>query len=112
MPPGSANLILSLVGTTSIGFNLFLGSSIAEGKELAASQRGIAFSVFSAFIVSVLIMIVGDGVTRYEKKWIPLPSFFFPQEIRSIQEGYSLAIFETRYLKIIGPCLLACFLCL
>lgn len=66
MPPGSANLILSLVGTTSIGFNLFLGSSIAEGKELAASQRGIAFSVFSAFIVSVLIMIVGDGVTSDE----------------------------------------------
>eukprot|EP00095_Tigriopus_kingsejongensis_P000562 maker-scaffold776_size99073-snap-gene-0.18 protein:Tk00562 transcript:maker-scaffold776_size99073-snap-gene-0.18-mRNA-1 annotation:"hypothetical protein AURANDRAFT_62184" len=63
MPEGSANLLLSLVGTTSIGFNLFLGSSIAEGKKLGPSQRGIAFSVFSAFVVSVLIMIVGDGVT-------------------------------------------------
>ena len=52
---------LSLVGTTSIGFNLFLGGAMAEGKKLRSAQRGIAFSTFSAFIVSVLILIVGAG---------------------------------------------------
>ncbi len=62
-PPSSANLILSLVGTTSLGFNLFLGSSMAEeAKNLGAAQRGILFSVLGAFTISILIMIVGSGV--------------------------------------------------
>ena len=34
---------------------------MAEGKTLAQAQRGIAFSTFMTFIVSMLIMIVGDG---------------------------------------------------
>ena len=55
------DIIISLVGTTSIGFNLFLGGSMAEGKKLGASQRGIAFSTAAAFVVSVLILIVGSG---------------------------------------------------
>ena len=49
------------MGTTSIGFNLFLGGAMAEGKKLGSAQRGIAFSTLSAFIVSVLILIVGAG---------------------------------------------------
>jgi len=61
MPSGSANIVLSLVGTTAIGFNLFLGGQMAEGKSLRQAQRGIAFSTSMAFIVSVLILIVGDG---------------------------------------------------
>ena len=34
---------------------------MAEGKKLRSAQRGIAFSTLSAFIVSVLILIVGAG---------------------------------------------------
>ena len=34
---------------------------MAEGKKLRSAQRGIAFSTMSAFIVSVLILIVGAG---------------------------------------------------
>ena len=49
------------MGTTSIGFNLFLGGAMAEGKKLRNAQRGIAFSTMSAFVVSVLILIVGAG---------------------------------------------------
>ena len=49
------------MGTTSAGFNLFLGGAMAEGKKLRAAQRGIAFSTVSAFVVSVLILIVGAG---------------------------------------------------
>jgi len=56
-----ADIIVSLVGTTSIGFNLFLGGAMAQGKKLRSAQRGIAFSTLSAFVVSVLILIVGAG---------------------------------------------------
>jgi len=56
-----ADIIISLVGTTSIGFNLFLGGAMAEGKQISGAQRGIAFSTGSALAVSVLILIVGAG---------------------------------------------------
>lgn len=49
------------MGTTSIGFNLFLGGAMAEGKQISGAQRGIAFSTGSALAVSVLILIVGAG---------------------------------------------------
>jgi len=67
MPSGSANIVLSLIGTTSIGFNLFLGGKMAEGKSLGQAQRGIAFSTSMALIVSVLILIVGDGTYMQSK---------------------------------------------
>ena len=56
-----ADLIISLVSTTSVGYNLFLGGAMAKGKQLAEAQRGIAFSTSSAVSVSILILIVGSG---------------------------------------------------
>ena len=50
-----------MVGTTSIGFNLFLGGAMAKGRTLGSAQRGIAFSTISALVVSVLILTVGAG---------------------------------------------------
>ena len=74
-PDGSSNVVLSLVGTTSIGFNLFLGSSMAEGKTLDSAQRGIAFSTASTLFISVLILMVGDGATVTKRKFdIPILS--------------------------------------
>jgi len=56
-----ADIIISLVSTTSVGYNLFLGGSMAQGRELGSAQRGIAFSTVSAVLVSILILIVGSG---------------------------------------------------
>lgn len=61
IPNGSINIVLSLIGTTSLGFNLFLGGEMARGQQLPNAQRGIAFSTFMACIISILILIVGDG---------------------------------------------------
>jgi len=55
------DLILSLVGTTAVGFNLFLGGAMAKGRNLSSAQRGIAFSCCAAFLVSELILMVGAG---------------------------------------------------
>ena len=38
MPDGSGNIVMSLIGTTGTGFNLFLGGEMARGK--------VAFSLF------------------------------------------------------------------
>jgi len=56
-----ADIIISLVSTTSVGYNLFLGGAMAKGRELGSAQRGIAFSTVSAVAVSILILIVGSG---------------------------------------------------
>ncbi|XP_040573501.1 divalent metal cation transporter MntH [Lepeophtheirus salmonis] len=69
IPDGSSNLVLSLVGTTSIGFNLFLGSVMAKGRSLGSAQRGIGFSTVCALEVSMLILIVGDGITDVDSKF-------------------------------------------
>ena len=55
------DMILALVGTTSLGFNLFLGGVMAKGKDLASSQKGIGFSCLAALVVSELILVVGAG---------------------------------------------------
>eukprot|EP00090_Calanus_glacialis_P015801 TRINITY_DN24887_c0_g1_i1.p1 TRINITY_DN24887_c0_g1~~TRINITY_DN24887_c0_g1_i1.p1 ORF type:complete len:422 (+),score=127.74 TRINITY_DN24887_c0_g1_i1:187-1266(+) len=56
-----ADIIISLVSTTSVGYNLFLGGAMAKGRQLGSAQRGIAFSTVSAVAVSILILIVGSG---------------------------------------------------
>jgi len=61
MPDGSGNIVMSLIGTTGTGFNLFLGGEMARGKTLSGAQRGIGFSTLMTFLVSVLILIVGSG---------------------------------------------------
>lgn len=57
-------MVLSLVGTTAIGVNLFFSGSMAMGTTMADCRRGIAFSTASALIVSLLIMIVGSGSAK------------------------------------------------
>ena len=57
-------MVLSLVGTTAIGCNIFFSGSMAVGKELNACRRGIAFSTVSTLIVSLLIMVVGSSAGR------------------------------------------------
>lgn len=57
-------MVLSLVGTTAIGVNLFFSGSMAVGTTMADCRRGIAFSTVSALIVSLLIMIVGSGSAK------------------------------------------------
>jgi len=55
------DLIISLVGTTSAGFNLFLGGAMAHGRELGAARRGIVCATLGAMVASILILVVGAG---------------------------------------------------
>ena len=76
MPPMSrvsgaaapCEMVLSLVSTTAIGFNIFLSGAMAVGKGLKECRRGIAFSTFSTLAVSTLIMVVGSGSAKVLKE--------------------------------------------
>jgi len=92
-----ADIILSLVGTTSLGFNLFLGGSMAKGKALESSQRGIAFSTISALEVSVLILIVGAG-TYHDDASEPFSIKMLANLIRSLIGEVGVFIFAVGFI--------------
>lgn len=61
-PPDSGLLILGLVGTTVVPYNLFLGSGIAAGQTLRELRFGIAVAVLLGGVVSMGILVVGSAV--------------------------------------------------
>jgi len=62
-PAGSGMLILGLIGTTVVPYNLFLGSGIADRTQAISEMRfGIATAVILGGIVSIAVLIVGSAV--------------------------------------------------
>ena len=62
VPTGSGVMVLSLMGTTAIPFNIFLSSACAEGYSLAGMRRGIGCATLLTCILSMTIVIVGSRV--------------------------------------------------
>jgi Mn2+/Fe2+ NRAMP family transporter len=63
LPAGAGLLVLALVGTTVVPYNLFLGSGLAEGQRLAEVRFGLAVSVGLGGVISMAILVVGTAVT-------------------------------------------------
>lgn len=61
-PLGSGLLILGLIGTTVVPYNLFLGSGIAAGQTLSHMRFGLATSVVLGGVISMAVVIVGTAV--------------------------------------------------
>lgn len=61
-PEGSGLLVLGLVGTTVVPYNLFLGSSLAVGKNLGEARFGIALAIGFGGLISMGILLAGIGV--------------------------------------------------
>jgi manganese transport protein len=62
LPAGSALLVLGLVGTTVVPYNLFLGSGLARGRELGETRFGLGVAVILGGVVSMGILVVGAAV--------------------------------------------------
>jgi len=62
LPAGSGLLVLGLVGTTVVPYNLFLGSGLARGQLLAEIRFGLAVSVVLGGVISMGIVVVGAAV--------------------------------------------------
>jgi Mn2+/Fe2+ NRAMP family transporter len=61
-PPGTGLLVLGLVGTTVVPYNLFLGSGIAAGQKLGEVRFGLTVAVVLGGIISMAIVVVGASV--------------------------------------------------
>lgn len=62
-PSGSALLVLGLVGTTVVPYNLFMGSGIARGQELRDLRFGLAVAVGLGGLISMGVLIAGTVVS-------------------------------------------------
>ncbi len=62
--PQAGILVLGLIGTTIVPYNLFLGSGITSGKQPIKEMRlGLAVAVLLGGLFSMAVLIVGTSVT-------------------------------------------------
>lgn len=66
VPRGSEWLILGLVGTTVVPYNLFLGSGISKDQELSTMRVGLTISVVLGGIISMAILVAGTNITSFD----------------------------------------------
>lgn len=63
VPPGADLLILlGLVGTTVVPYNLFLGSGIARGQKLGEARFGLAVAIILGGLISMAVVVVGSAL--------------------------------------------------
>jgi len=62
-PFGSELLIMGLIGTTIVPYNLFLGSGLSIDKDLSASRIGLIFAISLGGLISIAILISGTLVS-------------------------------------------------
>ena len=62
MPAGSGILVLGLVGTTVVPYNVFLGSGLAEGQGLRDLRMGLIVAVGLGGLISMAVLVTGTAV--------------------------------------------------
>lgn len=63
LPQGSTLIVLGLIGTTIVPYNIFLGSGLAEGKELKSVRSGLVFSILLGGLISMAVVVVGTSIS-------------------------------------------------
>jgi len=62
VPDGSSLLILALIGTTVVPYNLFLGSGVPEGQTIREMRISLPIAVVLGGIVSLSVLVVGAAM--------------------------------------------------
>ena len=63
LPEGSSLLVMGLIGTTIVPYNLFLGSGLAEGQSIRDTRIGLAVAIIFGGLISMAIVVVGTAVS-------------------------------------------------
>lgn len=63
-PKDSSLLMIGLVGTTIVPYNLFLASGISQGQKISEMRVGIVIAVTIGGLISIAIMLVGAQLTE------------------------------------------------
>lgn len=65
IPSGSELLVLGLVGTTIVPYNIFLGSGISKGQTIPLMRVGVSISVFIGGLITAFILLAGNSITSF-----------------------------------------------
>lgn len=61
IPEGASWIVLGLVGTTIVPYNLFLGAGVAKNEVLSNMRFGLSISVLFGGIISIAILLVATN---------------------------------------------------
>ena len=61
-PAGSEILILALIGTTVVPYNLFLGSGLASGQSLKEMRLSLGIAIGLGGVISIGVLVVGTAI--------------------------------------------------
>ena len=70
IPAGGTVLVLGLVGTTVVPYNLFLGSALARDCKIEEMRWGLAVAILGGGVISLGVLVVGSalgGGLEYER---------------------------------------------
>jgi Mn2+/Fe2+ NRAMP family transporter len=64
VPIGAEVMVMGLIGTTIVPYNLFLGSGLSKGRELSSSVFGLVLAISLGGLISIAILLVGTLVVE------------------------------------------------
>jgi Mn2+/Fe2+ NRAMP family transporter len=65
IPSGSEWIVLALVGTTIVPYNVFIGSAISKGQTMSHMRIGLSISVFIGGLITMWILMAGATVGTF-----------------------------------------------
>jgi manganese transport protein len=65
IPANGELLLLGLVGTTVVPYNIFLGSGISKGQTVPMMRVGLAISILVGGLITGFILIAGTAITDF-----------------------------------------------
>lgn len=80
IPDGAEWIVLGLVGTTIVPYNIFIGSGISKGETIPLMRVGLAISITIGGLITAAILIAGVSLEKFS-------SFAELSEIISRQVG-------------------------
>ena len=59
IPKESSMLLMALIGTTIVPYNLFLGSGLSKDKDLKSTRFGLIFAIIIGGLITVFVLLTG-----------------------------------------------------
>lgn len=64
-PAGSSLIVIGLIGTTLVPYNIFLGSGISRGQTLSSMRIGLPVSVIMGGLITTAIVVSGSAIENF-----------------------------------------------
>jgi Mn2+/Fe2+ NRAMP family transporter len=95
-PPNAALLIIGLVGTTIVPYNLFLGSGISKGQNIKEMRIGIYLAILIGGLISMAILVSGS-IVKGEFSYVAIVNSLNQQVGRWTGKCFAVGLFAAGF---------------